>query len=225
MATASLLFEFDDRNQSPLHLACQHNHPDSVTVLLQFLSAQSAAGTATASFCSEYLHYYDRVSRLSGCPFDPCSSVSLSGQNGSTCLHLAAAQNSLRVVQLLLREYKQWISVEVLDRVLPASFSSLPPPLPRPHIAQQGNTPLHIAVSRGHLEAASLLIESFDANKFALNSVRLPLSLPSHHKRPREESRLSTSPALLAAEDLSNIWSNLRWRSARRRLRDSHLCT
>jgi hypothetical protein len=129
MATASLLFEFDDRNQSPLHLACQHNHPDSVTVLLQFLSAQSAAGTATASFCSEYLHYYDRVSRLSGCPFDPCSSVSLSGQNGSTCLHLAAAQNSLRVVQLLLREYKQWISVEVLDRVLP-SLSSPPPPLP-----------------------------------------------------------------------------------------------
>jgi hypothetical protein len=143
MATASLLFEFDERNQSPLHLACQHNHPDSVTVLLQFLSAQSAAGTATASFCSEYLHYYDRVSRLSGCPFDPCSSVSLSGQNGSTCLHLAAAQNSLRVVQLLLREYKQWISVEVLDRVLPSLSSP-----PRPQSSHSKETPRCISQSR-----------------------------------------------------------------------------
>jgi hypothetical protein len=139
-STGSILFEFDEEKNTPLHLACKQNHPDCVTVLLQYLSGQSSA-------CSEYLHYFNKVRHSSSL----CCYGLNCLQEGHTCLHLAAAYHSHRVIQLLLTEYKHWVSVEVLDKVF------FPPVPPLPALPLPPSTPVRMATPLSMLQSSTAI--------------------------------------------------------------------
>jgi ankyrin repeat protein len=220
LIAVSLLFELDDQSRSPLHLACQHNHPDSVTVLLQFLSAQPPpppSAPSPALLCSEYLHCHDRVSRLS-LPPSPLTFI------GAGWAHVPPSRRRseqspgpaappLRVQAVDLCGCPR--SGPSLFLLGPLTASSLRKVTPRSMSRSREDTwrPLLFSSRHSRLTNSPRTLSVVPSSPSPSSS--------SHPGGRREESRRSTSPALLASAASSSTWSSQRSRSTRGLSQDS----
>nr|BCR37383.1 transient receptor potential cation channel subfamily A member 1 isoform 277V [Buergeria buergeri] len=166
-----LVSDEDADGCTPLHYACRHGVPNSVSNLMGLnvsLYSKSKDKRSALHFAASYGRYNtcDRLLRFAS----DARLLNDADERGMTPLHMAAQNGHDRIVFLLLKkgalmlsDYRGWTALQyaahggytrTIKTLLDTSISLID------KLDKEKNTALHLAAKEGHAKAVALLLES-----------------------------------------------------------------